>query len=425
MTTLASFDAMLNEYLYYELLAEELAKQNWFYNKVMKDQAWKGGDLPVPFEGAEGSTITYGSLAAEADITEWEYVRGTVEGYKEIWGSMVWNYKDLVQHVPESARAKGYINKQSFLKNIHGQLKKFIEGMKIAVSISLLNGGHFAKLTADATANDGLAFIDRVERLKLGMKLIIDDDNSTAITAWVKTININTRQVLFVTAKGGSTPVDFSANTMTVAQNARLYQDGAETATNTFTSLRSQLLSAANGGSANLFGKSKLLYPYLQSVNVDGSLMTATNILEVIFDGWTTINMYGKGYASDVIMSYKHLGNVMKALEAGSGSYRHVSTKVSAFGYTVVEIQGVEGLLTIVGVREMDDDVCFYMDWSAVRLHSNGGFERHIDPDGKGYHTIRTAGANGGYKYIVDIRFFGELVLFAPCRCGVLYGIDY
>lgn len=422
MTTLASFSDMLNEYLHYELLFEELKKQNYFINKVEKDTNWRGGTLPVPFEGAEASSVKFGGLTDEDEITEYDYVRGEVSGYKEVWGSMVWNAKDLVEHVPAAAREKGYVNKQSFLRNIHGQLKKFIDNMKIACSVSMLNGAHFAKLTADSTADTGVMTVDRVERFKLGQKVIIDDDDSTAITGWVSAININTKQVTVVTAKGGATVVDFSANTMTTAQNAKVYIDGGETSSNTFTSLRSQLLSAANGGSANLFGQSKLAYPYLQAVNYSGSAMTATTVLEVIFDAWTTINTLGKGYATDAVCSFKHLGNVFKALENGSGAYRHVSTEVTPYGYTKVVIGGVEGNLSLVGVREMDDDIIYFMDWSAVKLHSNGFFEKQVDPEGKAYYVKRTT---TGYKYICDVRFFGEVVVSAPCRCGIIYGISY
>lgn len=423
MATLASFSDMLNEYLHYELLVEELAKQNYFYGRVTKDMNWKGGTLPVPFEGAEASTLVYGGLADEDDITEFDYVRGEVSGYKELWGSMIWNYKDLVEHVPAAAREKGYINKQSFLRDIHGQLKRFITRMKCVVSYNLFNGPHFAKLTADATANDGNITVDRIERFTIGMKIYVDDDNSAAQEMWVKTININTKVVNCVTAKGGSTVFDFSGAQMTTAQNAKVYVEGADTSSNTFTSLRSQLLSAANGGSANLFGQSKLAWPHLQAVNVDGSGMTSTNCLGLIFDGWTAIQTMGKGNATEALCSYKHLGSVMKTLEAGSSGYRHVSTKVSAYGYTEIEIFGVEGQLKLVGIREMDDDVIYYIDWDAVKLHSNGGFEKHVDPEGKAYFVKRTPGANGGYKYITDIRFFGELVVHTPCHCGVMYGI--
>lgn len=424
MSTLATFSSLLNDYLHYELLAEEMKRQNWLIGKVAKDNNWRGGPLIIPFEGAEASTIVHGYMAAESDITEFEYVRGQVDTYKECWGSMVWNAKDLWENVPTAAREKGYVNKQSFLKNLLGQQKKFVEKMKEAASLQLLAGGAFCTLTADSTANDGVITVDRPERLTRGQKIVVDDDNSTAQTMWVKTININTKSAVCVTAKGGSTVFDFTAASMTVAQNAKVYREGADTASNNFTSLRSQLLSAANGGTSTLFGQTKLTYPHLQAINVDGSAITQTSVLEGIFDGWTTIKTYGKGNATDAVVSFVWLGHIMKALEAGSGAYRHVSTKVTAFGYTEIEIQGVEGMLRVVGVREMDNDLIYFIDWDAMKFHSNGFFEKHVDPDGKQYHTVRTAGANGGYKYICDIRLFGELAVHTPAWCGVLYGCD-
>lgn len=425
MVTLASFSDMLTDYLHYEMLSEELKLQSWFINQVEKDQNWRGGPLQVPFEGAQASSIAFGGMVAEADITEFDYVRGEVSGYKEVWGSMIWNAKDLIEHVPASAREKGYINKQSFLKNIHGQLKTFITSMKEAVSLALLAGAGFAKLTADATANDGAIVVNRPERFKIGQKVVVDDTDVDPITAWVKSININTKTIVLVTTKGGATLVDFSANTMTVAKSATVYREGANTSTNTFTSLRNQLLSAANGGGSSIAGVSKLLWPHLQAIQYDGSSMSATNVLSVIFDAWTTIKTYGKGNATDVVCSYKHLGSVMKQLEVIGGPYRHVETKVSAFGYTEVTVFGVEGQLKIVGVQEMDDDLMYVLDWSAFKLHSNGFFEHHVDPDGKKYYTTRTAGAGGGYKYICDIRFFGELVVHTPAWCGVIHSISY
>lgn len=420
MTTLATFSSLLNDYLYYDLLSEEMKRQNWLIGKVAKDNNWRGGPLIVPFESSEGSTIVHGQMAAEADVTEFQYVRGQVDAYKECWGTLFWNAKDLWENVPASAKEQGYVNKQSFLKNLLGQQKKFIEHMKEAVSLQLLSGGNFAILTADSTANTGVIEVNRPERFRLGQKIVVDDDNSTAQTMWVKTIDINSRLITCVTTKGGATVFDFSAANMTVAQNAKVYREGADTSTNNFTSLRSQLLSAANGGTANLFGASKLSAPHLQAINVDGSAVTPSNVLEAIFDGWTTIKTYGKGAASDAVVSYMWLGHIMKALENGSGAYRHISTKATIFGYTEIVIQGVEGELTIVGVREMDDDVIYYLDWSAIKLHSNGFFEKHVDPDGKTYYTVR---ATTGYKYFVDIRFFGELVVNTPAWCGVMHSI--
>lgn len=420
MATLALFDDMLNEHLAYDLLMEELTERNWLIKNVEKNQKWKGGPMPVPFRGARGSSFSQGSLTSENDISDYSFVRGQVDDYKETWGTLKFNAKDLHQHVPEGARKKGLVNKDSFLRILPDQIEDFVDGMKDMVSTMLLNGGHFATLTSNATANDGSMVVDRVERFELGQKVVVDDDNSTAVEGYVRSININTKTVVLYDARTGGAVIDFSGNNMTTAQNAKVYIPGAETSSNTFTSLRSQLLSAANGGSSNLFGQSKLAYPYLQAVNVSGASVSATNILDQIFDAWTTILKLGKGHADRVVMSYKHIGSVFKLLEAGSGGFRHVDTKASTYGYTEVTVGSVKGSLKLVGVQEMDDDVMYFLDMSAFKLHSNGFFERHIDPNGNGYYIKR---ATTGYVYITDIRFYGELVLHAPCRCGVMYSV--
>lgn len=422
MVTLASFSNMLNEYLYYELLFEEMVRRNYFLQKVTKDTNWHGGTLVVPFEGNMGTSYSYGQLTADTDISEFNYVRGSVSGYKEIWGSMIWQAKDLIEHVPEAARAKGYINKQSFLKNIHYQLKKFVEGMEDAVSVNLLSGNWFAALTADATANNGQITVNRIERFSLNQKVIVQDNLATSLTGYVKSIDINNKIVTLVTTRGGATVLNFAGTNMLLANVAQCYYDNAQTSANVFTGLRSQLLSSANGGSASLFGQTKLNYPHLQAINVSGTTVTATNILDKLFDAWTQVKQIGKGNATDVLCSYKHLGSIMKLLEAGAGAYRHVHTKVSAYGYTEICLTGVKGDLIIVGIQEMDDDVIYFMDWDALTLHSNGFFEKHADPEGKAYFVKRNT---TGYQYIVDIRFYGELVCHHPSHCGVMYGINY
>jgi len=67
----------------------------------------------------------------------------------------------------------------------------------------------------------------------------------------------------------------------------------------------------------------------------------------------------------------------------------------------------------------------YIMDWRALKLYSNGFFERRESPDGNQYYEQRVAGPNGGYKYITDTRFFGELVVDRPSYCGVIHTIDF
>jgi hypothetical protein len=414
MGSTRSFDTMLNEYLTYDLLKEEMIKRDYLLTKVEKDNGWKGGTLPVPFKGATASSIAFGQLSSSSDVAEDKYVRGEVSSQKEVWGTMIFNHRDLMEH--------DSVSEKSFLKILPGAVEEFMDLMKATVSVNLLNGSHFAKLTADATANDGLITVDHPERFEIGQKVFVDDDNSAPATGYVSTININTKVVLLVTTRGGATPVDFSANNMTTAQNAKCYHEGAQSAS--FTSLRESLLSAANGGSSTLYGQSKVAYPYLQAINVSGATITASNILDKVFDAYTTCRTFGKGNPNEILMSYKHLGSILKLLETSKGAFNVEpgSQKASVYGWTEITIGGVKGSLKVVGIQELDDDVIMLMDWRALKFHSNGFFRKRIAPDGKHYFEQR---ATSGYSYLVDMCLFGELVLSRPSYCGIIHSISY
>lgn len=409
---------MLNEYLPYELLKQESIKRNYLLTKVEIDENWKGGNLVVPFKGGHASSFKYGGLTDVSDVSENKYVRGGVSTYKEIWGTMKFNARDLMEHDGSGDK----VSEQSFLNNLPGTLEDFIDDMKQVVSVNLLNGTWFATLTADATANDGLITVDHPERFTIGQKVVVKDGNSTALTGYATNIDVNTGVVTLVTARGGSTAVDFSAlnEGMTVAQSARCYVDGADTAANAFTSLKQQLLSAANGGDTNIFGVAKSAYPFLQATQYSGSSVSATTLLDTLFDFITKHRQLGRGTADEFVMSYKHLGTIMKSLETKSGPYRHVDTKASMYGWTTITIMGVKGEIKVTAVQEMDNDVIYLMDWRALKLHTNQMFKKYKDPEGKLYYTVRNT---DGYVHYVDICLFGELVVSKPNFCGVLYGI--
>jgi hypothetical protein len=292
------------------------------------------------------------------------------------------------------------------------------------VSVNLLNGAHFAKLTAASTANDGNITVDRPDRFVIGQKVKLVDAGGDAsdITGYVKTINMNTRVVNLVTTRGGSTVLDFSSGTEDLDAESKCYNDGFDSTS--FSSLRDALLSAANGGGSTLYGQTKTAYPYLQAINVDGSAITAANLLEKIFDAFTTIRQFGKGNPTSVIMSYKHLGSALKIVEASKGSFNVTpgSQKASQYGWTEIELGSVKGTLSLVGVQECDDDVIMFVDWRALKFHSNGFFRKRKSPEGMEYFEVR---ATTGYQYIIDVCLFGEMVVIRPSYCGILHSIDY
>jgi hypothetical protein len=421
MSTSRSFSTMLNEYLPNELLKEELIKRDYILTNIEKDDTWKGGNLVVPFKAAGASSVAFGGLSASNDIAEDIYVRGGVSGQKEVWGSMIFNQRDLFEH--------DAVSEQNFLKILPGTVEDFMDYMKNVVSMNLLNGAWFATLTKDSSANNGLITVNRPDKFVINQKVIlVDPVSSNTVTCYVKSIDMNAATGnVTVSATRGGVVIDFSnaANTMLAANKPVAYNDGAQTVGNAFASLRGALLSSANGGDAQLYGVTKASYPYLQAVNVDGSGITAANIMEKIFDALTTIRQFGKGNPTDVLMSYKNFGSALKVIEGSKGSYNVMpgSQKASQYGWTELEVGSVaKGGLKLVAVQEADDDIIIFLDWRALKFHSNGFFRKRIAPDGKEYFEIRNT---TGYQYIIDVCLFGEMVVIRPSYCGVLYGVSY
>lgn len=414
MATTRTFNDMLNEYLTYSLLKEEMTERVFLLNKMEKDDGWKGGTLPVPFKGAGASSVSFGSLTAASDISQDKYVRGEVTAQKEVWGSMIFNQRDLHEHDSKKMEL-------SFLQLLPDAIEDFMDYMKYAVTLSLTNGAHLATLTATADANGvGVLDIDRPDRVVIGQKIQLVDSDTAAVDRYVIGIDINALQITVSSTRGGAATA--SPADLLVAEGAKIYLDGAQT--NNFTNLKAILLTAANGGDANLYGQSKLAYPYLQAINVDGTAITAANILEKIFDAYVTVRQFGKGNPTDVMMSYLHWGNVLKQLELVKGPYRtsEGSRKANVYGWDSVTVSGIKGTLNLVAVQEMDDDFMAIIDWRAFKFHSNGFFKKRTSPDGKQYFEVRNT---SGFQYIVDICLFGEMVCSRPSYCGIIHTIDY
>lgn len=418
MSTTRSFQDMLNEYLPNELLKEELVKRDWLLKNVQKDESWKGGQIVVPFLGAEASSVKFGGLTAEADVSEFDYVRGTIAGYKEVWGTLKFQHTDLIQH-------DGKVKESTFLRILPDQIDMFMNYMKMLVSINLLGGPHFATVTDSTDAATGILIIDRIDRVTIGQKVVLDDDNSNELAVYITAINVNT-QAITVSASRGGAAADVSA--YTAAANAKLYHDGVHASnapTNVFTSIKSALLSEANGGSATLHGQTKVNYPYLQAVNIDGSDITASNILEKLFNAFTRARILGKAGAMDkCLVSFKHLGSIMKALEVQKGAFKVTPTaqRASVYGWTEIEVVGVQGTFTIVGIQEMEDDCIMFLSMNAFTFRSNGMFRKRTAPDGKQYYEIR---GTSGYSYLLDICLFGELEVTVPNACAIVHDIAY
>lgn len=411
MGTTRTFNDMLNQYLPDGIFEEELAKRDYVYNKVEKITDWKGGEYQVPFRAAGASSVAFAALTSSTDIAESQFLRGTAT-QKEVWGSLIFNQRDLQEH-------DGKIPESTFLRILPDEVDHFMQYIKEVVSVQLTCGPHFAKATEDGGA-DGTIKVDKVERFQLGQKVILDDDNSATQTCYVIAINLDDKD-LTVSATRGGAALDISAYTL--AQNAKFYHPGATTTSDVFTSMRAAFLSSANGGDSSIHGKTKATYPILQAYNKSGATagVNATNILDVIFDTMTEQKSRGRGMATSVLMSYKHLGSVMKILEVQRGGYRAVGDpKANVYGWTEISVQSVKGTVDLVGLSEFEDDVIMGVDWSSMKFGSNGTFKKRKSPSGNNYFEVRNT---TGYQYIVDVCLFGEMLYHKLSHNWVLHSI--
>jgi hypothetical protein len=423
MATTRTFQAMLNEYLPNELMKEELIARDYILKSVNKDDKWGGGALIVPFKSAGASSIKFGGLTDSTDISQSKYTRGSISGYREVWGSLVFNEADLMEH--------GKISEQNFLRLLPDELEDFMQYKKEVVSIQLGSGPQFATVKdqsaiggqANPTAG-GLISVDKIDRFQIDQKIVLDDNDSAAVSVYVTAVNVNTKTITVSATRGGAA-LDVSA--YTVAQAAKIYHDGVFDAGgnhDTFISMRQALLSAVNGGTTNIHGVAKTSAPILQAVNINGSTITAANILDKLFDAYTEARERSKGLATEYLMSYKHFGTCMKLLELNKGAYRVVEApKESLYGWSEMTIANVSGrIVKLVGIQEMDDDIIPMVDWRSITFRSNGYFKKRKGPDGLEYFTLR---AQNGYSYICDTVLFGEMEYKKPGHSAIIHTISY
>jgi len=433
LTTTESFNSMLKRYMPYKLLSDEIIKRDYFLQRVSKDQNWKGGALQVPFVGANATSLSIGSLTDSGEIGADTFVRGEVGNYAELWGAMVFNQKDLDQH-------SGSVE-NSFLKILPDRIDVFAQTMKEALSGQLLNGSAIDKIRDINNGTVDTIEVERPERFEINQKIVVAAaTGGQPLTYYVSKVSVQSDGTgileLSDTSAQTVTGLVSSADLNTeLSDNDFIYHPGVIAAGNTiidevFTSLPSQLLakdqvSGSATGSTNLFGQPKTSYKHLQALNVDGSTLdfdsssAANSHLEKIFDAQTTVRRLGRGNPGEALMSYRNFGQCMKELE-GNRQYQADISKASKYGWSEIQVVGVKGALKLVAVPELDDANIMIVDFDSMKLHSNGFVERRTAPDGKQFFETR---ASTGYSYIIDHRFYGDLVCSKPSSNAIIHDI--
>ena len=418
----------------YKLLSDEIIKRDYFLQRVAKDQNWKGGALQVPFVGANATSVSIGALSDTGEIGSDVFVRGEVANYAEMWGSMVFNQKDLDQH---SGSAEG-----SFLKILPDRIDVFAQTMKEALSGQLLNGAAIDKIRDIDNGTVDAIDVERPEKFELNQKIVIAAaTGGQPLTYYVSKVTVQSDGTgtleLSDTSSQSVTGLVSSPDLNTELSDADLiYHPGVVAAGNViidevFTSLPSQLLASGQvsggaTGTANQFGQPKTSYKHLQSLNVDGSSLdfatasAANSHLELIFDAQTTVRRLGRGNPGECLMSYRNFAQCMKELE-GNRQYQADVSKASKFGWSEIQVVGVKGALKLVAIPELDDSNIMIVDFDSMKLHSNGFVERRTAPDGKQFFETRNT---SGYKYILDHRFYGDLVVNKPSNNALIHSVS-
>jgi len=303
------------------------------------------------------------------------------------------------------------------------ELEDYMEYVKEVTSIQFGSGPQFGNATSNGTAG-GTIDVDKIDRFQIDQLVHLSDDTPQDQIYYVTQIDIDNLRVTLSLTRGGA-PADLSG--FLLANFPVFFHDGVYDAGgnhDTFISFRQSLLSAANGGDATLHGQTKLQNPILQAVNVDGTSITAANILDKFFDAFTEVRQRSKGRATEYLMSLKNYGSVMKQLELQKGAFRVVEEpKESLYGWMEMKIANVTGqVVKMVGIQEMDDDIVPLVDWRNITFRTNGYFRKRISPDGREYFEIRN---NNGYQYICDLSLFGEMEYRKPGHSAIINNVQY
>lgn len=415
----ADFNAMLNDHLHYDLLKEELQARNYLWKTLEHDDD-VSGDIIVPFQSNRASSVKAGGgPSAVSDIAKHGFVRGSVSysSLPKAWMSLLFNYDDIMDH-------SGRMKKKSFLGSfLPDQLSDGLDFFSETLNHTVLNKAILA--TAAATGGSGTIVVNNPERFEIGGKYIFDPASANK-TGYVTAIDMNTSNttgtLTVKDARSGGSAVDLTG----VASGEYIYQDGFQTSANQMTSLRDALLTSGNGGDANIYGVSKTASVFTQAINIDGSDITKSNIIQKLFDGVAIFRRKSKVGAVELWMSLKHLAAFQTILEQDKGPYKAVpgSLKSSEYGFTEISIFGPKtGALKVVGIQEMDDDVIMAVDPKSMKFHSVKGIQKVKSPDGNYYFVNRDT--SNGYDFVVDMCYRGELIVNKPHRNAIFHSISY
>lgn len=410
MSTISTpgLNEMLREYAPHTLIQDMFKKDNLVWDSFAKDKSWKNGvSYQIPWELSSGATdMEMGQLVAETELNDLgTYKKAVLTNQPELWGALKLTEKDLSRY--------GDL-RQSFLKVFPEKLEALIETMKMNVACVILRGGAIALATSSGT-NAGVLKVDKPQFLSIGQRVLVKDNN-TNVVAYVKQINMNTKEILFHDGRSaGSNPVDLSG--ITVAAGGKVAMVGSDS--ESFTSLVDYLLPASLGGKDTIHNVAKLSSPLLQPQVIDGSSMTSGNVLDKLYDHYFEIKELGKVKEADMWVPYSVFKHAVKQQQA---SKRYIDGgKEAGYGFSRIKLIGPEGEMTLTALAHMPANLIYMNDKKDFKFVGDTFFDRKRQLNTDEFFTIRK---QSGYEYVVDICARFEFVATKLSSSAVIHSIN-
>ena len=411
MSLKADLNGLLREYAPEKVAVAELNRLNYYFNNIKKNKKWvTGSNYRIDFEAGEHSTFMLGGLPDETKIKGASYIKADIANPATLVGSMLIHEKDLERHKSLE---------DSFLDFWPEKLKQFTKRMEEKVSILLLGDGSICTATANGTIA-GVMTLDRPHLLTIGERVTIDDDNSSPVTCYVKSININTKEVVFATDETLATVADLSG--YATANKAKVYVETATGASDKFNNLNEFLFAAANGGSDTIHGLTKTASPILQPLSTSGSTFnTGKKLLEGLYGFYFEYEKLGRSEANEILVDYNAFQFMSLALQ--SSKWFAAKETSAGIGYKGLVLSGPNGDMKIKALRDLAQGTAAIIDWSAIELAGQNMFKTKHQQNGDLFYTVRKSGSGGGYVHIVDVVLDAQHICKAPSKLAGVYGI--
>lgn len=413
MALKTTLNDLLKEYAPEKVANNEFNRLNYYWKNIKKNKEWiPGSNYRVDFEIGEDSTFTMGGLPAIADIHGAQYAKANIANPATLIGSIKIHEKDMEKHKDA---------KKSFLSFWPEKLRRFTKRMEERTSVLLLGDGSICAATANGTAL-GVLKLDRPHLLTIGEKVEIKDNDTAAIPAFVRTINLATKEVTFYDAATGGAVVDLSG--ITTAAAGRVYITGTSASAESFNTLASFLFPAAvAGGSDTIHGLNKVNGgPILQPLYVDGSsFTTGKKLTEGLYSFMYEYDYLGRSEEAEITVDYNQY--MWMALFAQSSKYFKIENEVAGIGYKGFSLLGPNGTMKVKALRDLKKGMAATIDFSALEFAGQTMFKMKHKPNGDMFHTERIAGPNGGFVHIVDVELEGQHVCKAPYKLAGIHSI--